>query len=51
MDEVLGKRTKCCELYTSYCEQHFVKFDDEIRHFRRSARISVCSTAVPYVPS
>jgi len=39
MDAILGKRTKCCELYMSYCERHFVKFDNEARHLRKSSVI------------
>jgi len=35
-DAVLGKRTKWSEMYSSYSERHFVKFENEMRRFRRS---------------
>jgi hypothetical protein len=30
-DAVLGKRAKWSELYSSYSERHFVKFDNEMQ--------------------
>ena len=38
-DVVLGKRTKWSERYTSYRERHFVKFDNEMRRFRKSSML------------
>ncbi len=33
MDAILGELIKWSELYRSYSEQHFVKFNNEVRRF------------------
>jgi hypothetical protein len=38
---VLRKRTKWSEVYTSYIERHFVKFDDEMRRLNMSSSTPV----------